>query len=324
MKKLLLSFIISSTSIFAFTQSPTMNFETWTGTGTQIEPLGWVSDNEVTGFPFSNPQSVFKATSPDVHGGTYALKVTSVNMTYNPAPTKIPNPVGLAAIGIVTLSPPGLKFGFPNTVRPNSVSFWYKYAPTSSGDLGGFMITLTKWNTSVGKRDTIASGMWTTTSTVSAYTMQSVTLTYFLPTTPDTMSLIFSSTNVFNSNKTLCMNCGKAGSTLWVDDITFSGSNNGSNGLNEILTSNGVILYPNPANEIVNITIDANDAVTAIVYDAIGRIITSSSTFEELINSIVRKSAIINTSNLAVGLNSYSVLDKSGNILRTGKLSIVR
>ena len=171
-------------------------------------------------------------------------------------------------------------------------------------------------------KDTIAVGIWTQKTAINAYAQQNVALVYnpaYANVIPDTMALVYTSTGLFKANHTFCLNCGKAGSTLWVDDITFSGQN----GVNEILTSNGVTLYPNPANDLVTISVDANDAVGAIVYDATGRKVTSSSSFD-LMNSMNKKTATINTSALAVGLYSYMIVDKSGTALRAGKFSVVR
>jgi hypothetical protein len=322
MKKLILSVITSASSLCLFAQTPTMDFESWTGTGTGVAPSGWVSENVAIIPPiYNNPQSVFNATSPDNHGGTSAMKIVSVAMTTNPAPGKLPDPVGLAATGKVNLSPPSLQFGFGSSSRPVSVSFWYKYAPAGSGDTGGFFIALTSWNTSTNKRDTVANALWTTTAAAASYTQQTVTLNYYSTTLiPDSMALIFSSTNLFNTNFSLCMNCGKPGSTMWVDDITFTGWN----GINENLNTEGVTLFPNPANESVNISVNAlTDAFEVKAYDATGRIV--STTPLSLSNGTMNsKSSVINTSAFASGLYSYSIVDKSGHALRAGKFSVVR
>jgi len=322
MKKLLFSAIISGISFCAFAQPPTWDFESWTGTGTGIEPFGWISENAAILPPiYNNPQSVFQATGADVHSGTYAMQIVSVKMTSNPAPTQLPDPVGIAATGAVSFVPPSLKFGFANSSRPASVSFWYKYTPAAGGDVGGCFVALTKWNTTTNKRDTIANGLWTTTAAVTAYTSQSVNLTYYSTTEfPDSMAIIFSSTNLFNLNYTLCLNCGKAGSTLWVDDIAFSGNN----AVNEHLSSEGVTLYPNPASEYVNISVDAlNEAFSVSVFDVTGKLAATAPL--NLSNSIVsRRSGVINTADLATGLYSYTVLDQSGAALRAGKFSVVK
>ncbi len=310
MKKILLSITAAGLMIPAFAQQPSFDFETWTGTGASIEPSGWISENAAT--ILGNPQSVFQATSPDIHAGTYAIKIASVTMT-TPI-SGLPNPIGLAATG--QISGLGFKLGFASTARPATASFWVKYVPVAS-DSAECLIAL--WNHTT--HDTIAVGYWHLGTSVSTYTQQNVTLNYnpaFSAEFPDSMVVAFSSTKLFNHpHYTLCMNCGTAGDTLWVDDIAFSGWN----GVNEQPSSQGVILYPNPANEFANISVDAADAVSAIVYDATGRVVAKSSL--DLLASN-KKSGKINTSNLAVGLYSYSIMDKTGTALRAGKFSVVR
>ena len=325
MKKIFLSLSISGAFTYASAQSTTLDFETWSGAGANTAPSGWVSENAAVLPPlYNNPQSLFQATSPDIHGGANAMKIISVKMVKNPAPGKLPDPIGLAATGIVNLSPPGLVFGYEYAARPNTVAFWYKYAP-SGVDSAGFFVALTKWNTATSKRDTIAIATWNTNATVSTFSQMTLTLTYLLPSIPDSAALIFSSTALINANYSLCMTCGKAGSTLWVDDITF----NGWNGVYEYPGSEGVILYPNPvrmdsygANNIINVSVDGNDAVSAIVYDATGRVVASSSLFEP--SGLNRKGGTINTSSLSSGMYSYSIIDKSSRALRSGKFSVLK
>ncbi|TAL63358.1 MAG: T9SS type A sorting domain-containing protein [Bacteroidetes bacterium] len=309
MKKLLLSAIISSASFCVFAQTPTWDFESWTGT----EPAGWISENEL--MIIGNPQSVFEETAPaNVHGGAKAMRLLSVTMT-SPV-VGLPNPIGLAAPGkLVSFAP---KFGMQYTSRPALVNFWYKYTP-AAGDTAEFLIFL--WNSTTG--DTLGSAYWNTGTAVSAYTAQGVPIIYdpaFSAELPDSMALTFSSSRLFNANYTFCTNCGKAGSTLWVDDISFSGWN----GINENLSAEGVTLFPNPAKEFVNIAVDALDeAYSVTAYDVTGRSV-STTPLSLTTHGMNRKSGMINTSTLPSGLYSYSVVDKSGAPLRTGKFNVVR
>ncbi len=316
MKKFLLSIAISSASVIAFAQ-PTWDFETWSGSGAGIEPKGWVSENAVVLPPiYNNPQSVFK-DSVNVHGGKYAMKITSVTMASNPAPTSLPDTIGLAAIGVVNLSPPSIKFGFGYTGRPNMISFWYEYAPVS-GDTASCLVSL--WNGST--HDTIAVGFWTTGAAQSTYANQNVTLNYnpaFASEFPDSMAVMFSSTKLFNPNYSLCFHCGKPGSNLWVDDVSFSGWN----GINEHPSSKDMIVYPNPATDFVNIIADVNEAYSVNIFDVTGRKI-SSSLFTQSVNGMTRKETFINTSKFSAGIYSYSVLDKSGIAIREGKFNVVK
>jgi hypothetical protein len=310
MKKILLSAIITSASFCAFAQTPTWDFENWTGT----EPTGWISENEL--MILGNPQSAFKeTTAANVHSGTSSLKLVTVTMT---APVSgLPNPIGLAAPGSLSGFKP--KFGMKYTARPASVDFWYKYTPVAT-DSAEFLVLL--WNSTTG--DTIAFGykkMGATTG--SSFTSKSVALTYnpaFSTEFPDSMGLTFSATKLFNSNYSFCSNCGTAGSTLWVDDVMFSGSN----GIHEHLGSEGITLFPNPANEFVTISVDAlNDAFSITTYDMTGRAVCTTPLALSN-NGMNRKAGSINTSNLAPGLYTYSVTDRTGATLRAGKFSIVR
>src|ERR1051326_60517 len=318
MKKILLSLFISGAFVYASAQQPTWDFETWTGSGTSINPSKWISENHAIIPPiYNNPQSVFQATSPDIHGGTYAMKLSSVTMTSNPAPGQLPNPIGLAGTGTVSISPPKLIFGIPYTSRPNSMSFWYKYTP-SAPDTAQCLVSL--WNGVT--HDTIAYGFWKSGTAVGSYSQQTITLVYnpaYSTEMPDSMAVVFSSTILFNPNYSLCMNCGKAGSDLYVDDITFSGWN----GINEHPSSNDVIVYPNPASDYATIIADVNEAYSVNAYDLTGRKI-SSANFYQMMSGMNRKETTFNTSSLSAGIYSLSIIDKNGNVIRNGKFSVVK
>ncbi len=313
MKKPLLTFLISGAMTIGFAQSPTFDFENWTGTGANIEPTGWLSENAVVLPPlYNNPQSVFQATGADVHSGTYAMKILSVLMTSPVA--GLPNPIGLAAPGQLAGFAP--KFGYPNSLRPNTMTFWCKYTP-AAGDTAECGITMWKGT------DTIATGIWKLSSAIGTYTQQTVTLVYnpaFSTEQPDSMGLTFSSTRLLNPNYTLCSNCGTAGSILWIDDIAF----NGWNGINENPGAEGVTLFPNPAKDQATIYVDAlNEAFSVITFDALGRVV-SSTPLASSTNGMNRKNGVINTSGMSAGLYSYSVNDKNGKPLRSGKFSVVK
>lgn len=307
MKKIFLSVLVSGSTLCAFSQT-TWDFESWNGT----EPQGWISENEL--MIIGNPQSAFEETTPaNVHGGAKALRLLSVTMT-SPV-TGLPNPIGLAAPGkLVGFAP---KFGMPYTARPALVEFWYKYTPAAN-DTMEFLMFL--WNSTT--KDTLGFAYWKSGTAVSAYTLQSVAITYdstYASELPDSMALTFSSTKLFNTNYTFCTNCGKAGSTLWLDDITFSGWNS----VHEPLSSEGVTLFPNPARDLVNIRVDAlNDACKVNAYNATGRLV-STAPLSSLNNGINGRSGVMNASGLSSGLYSYCILDKNGTSLRAGKFSVV-
>lgn len=316
MKKLLLSLFLCTASACVFAQAPTWDFDTpspaWNGTGPNEQPNGWITGNILVSpfFP-GNTQSIFKATVPDVHGAPYAMQIVTVDLVTNPDPTMIPDPIGFAATG--TVSGTSLKTGFSYTGRPISAGFWYKYSPAGT-DTASFFMYLSKWNTITGAKDTIAIGYWETSATTSTYALTSVTLTYLSATLfPDTAGILFSATGPG------CLTCGNVGSTLWVDDVFFSGWN----GIHELASSNDVIVFPNPANNYLNIIADVTEAYSVIAYDATGRMI-SSATLSQAMNGTNRRTGVINTSDFASGLYSYSVIDSNGNVLKAGKFNVVK
>jgi hypothetical protein len=308
MKKLVFTLIVMGSSVAGFAQAPTMDFESWSGNN----PSGWVSANAI--MLLGNPQSVFKETiAANVHGGANSMKIVTVTLTNNPDPAAIPNPMGVAFPGVVNLSPLSLKDGYQYSGRPTTANFWYKYAPVGA-DSASCFIMLSKWNTS---RDTIAVGGWILNAAASSYAQATINLTYdaaFSNMIPDTMRIYYTATCYST------LTCGTAGSTLWVDDISFSGWN----GINENPGSEGVTLFPNPASEFVNISVDAlNEAYSVSVFDATGRMI-SSSTLAASNNGMNRKSGVVNTSTLAAGLYSYAITTQEGTSLRSGKFNVAR
>lgn len=316
MKKLLLFISASGVVLFVSAQAqPTWDFESWTGSGSGIQPTGWVSGNAITGFPFSNPQSVFQETTPGkVHGGMYSMKLVTVDLTNNPDPSSIPDPIGIAFPGQISISPLGMKDGFAYSGRPNSVDFWYQYIPVGNDSASCFVI-LSKWNSSTNMRDTVAVGGTVIKTAASSYMQSSFTLLYLSATLiPDTMRIYFTATCYAS------LTCGTAGSTLWVDDITFTGWN----GVNEHLSSNNVVVYPNPASDFLQVSVDAlSEAHLVSIYDVLGKKVCSVELAQET-NGMNRKTAKVDAKRLPTGAYSYGISDKIGNVLRSGKFNIVK
>jgi hypothetical protein len=314
MKKLLLSAILTSLTILGFSQ-PTYNFESWGGSGANEEPTGWVTGNTLVNILLpGNVQSVFKAASPDIHGGSYAMKIVSVSLANNPAPTQVPNPVGLAATG--KASGTQFKIGFQYTGRPTSIDFWYRYLPVAGGDTASCLIYL--WNGT--SHDTIGAALWKSGVTTTGYTAKNLPIVYD-PTlsgvTPDSMAIVFSSTKLFKPDTTFCMNCGKAGSILFVDDIVL----NSPTGVQERVSNTGVEIYPQPAGDQVCISADNMDADIVSIYDITGKKIKTD-IMQAAVNGLNKKVARLHTADWSAGLYTYTINDQKGNVLSAGKISV--
>ena len=319
MKKLLLSITVFGAFVSANAQSSTMDFETWTqmNNGTlpvPEEPTLWFSGNQLcSAISPGNSPSVFKVTGAEAHGGTYAMKIVTVDVVNDPSGGLLPDPVGIASAGKIQISPLKLIDGLGYTTRFTTCNFWYKYSP-QAGDSASCGLVLTKWNGS--KRDTIAVGGVVIKNAAASYVQTSCNMVYnplFAAVLPDSLHIGFSATCLKTKS------CGKINSTLWIDDITFSGLN----GITEQVSSSDVIVFPNPASNHVTVIADLMEAFAVIAYDATGRMISSVS-LNQTTSGINRKEGTISTSGLSSGLYVYSIMDKNGNSLRTGKFSVVK
>ncbi|MCD6065377.1 MAG: Secretion system C-terminal sorting domain [Bacteroidetes bacterium] len=313
MKKQILSiFTILSVSAGIAQTIPNNGFESWASQfSAPTEPTNYVTEN-VFASPFvssSNPTSVTQATGADACAGTYAAKITTVHITTNPSGGAIPNDVGVAILGGITLIPSfALKPGKPWNTRLYSVDFCYKYTPVGA-DNGAVVGFLTKWNGV--SRDTIASAYFPLTTTVSAYTQGSASFVYsgsFPGTTlPDTLHCYFlSSANPWVPTVTATPEIGSA---LWIDAATAVGIKGSTK-----IFGNDVKSYPNPATSFVMISATSEQAVSVDVFDITGKKIAGGM-FDD-------KKARIETAELSEGLYLYSVKDKNNKVIATGKVNV--
>jgi len=87
-------------------------------------------------------------------------------------------------------------------------------------------------------------------------------------------------------------------------------------GVNEFTSATEINVYPNPAQDHINIVVDAAKVSSVQIYDITGRMIESV--------SITSDRALINTSGYANGAYSYSVLDRNDAIVSRGKFSVAK
>ncbi|HRG39333.1 MAG TPA: T9SS type A sorting domain-containing protein, partial [Bacteroidia bacterium] len=161
------------------------------------------------------------------------------------------------------------------------------------------------YNTTTKLTEIIATGTWSTTATATSWTQQSLKLTYdanLKTVAPDTIRFMASASSLFRP---------KINSTLYIDDIGFSGyvSTNNIDGV-----SNNVSVYPSPAKENVTISISVNAAAVEI-FDLTGRSIG--------VFPMTNNKATIETANYSAGMYLYNVLGAQNNVLGRGKFEVV-
>ncbi|HLG03574.1 MAG TPA: T9SS type A sorting domain-containing protein [Bacteroidia bacterium] len=304
-KHLLTLFALASFNAAMAQAIPNAGMETWAAaTGEETQPQSWISYNVFTS-PLvdpgnSNSASVTQATGVDAYQGTYSAKITTIDLVYNPDPTNIPNRAGVLLTGGILLVPPYLRPGYQSTDRPETMTYYAKYAPVGS-DMARAFVALTKWNASLSVRDTVAYGSETFGGTSMAYALHTVTLTYLSTTLiPDTAVILFSASDTANP---------QLGSALWVDALGFNAV-----GVDEQLLQNNVVVYPNPSNTQTNFDVADASIKQLAVYDMTGREVCRAQFYN--------KKATIDSYNLTPGIYSYAIIGEDDHVATRGKFTV--
>lgn len=195
-----LSLITLLMASVAHAQIPNGGFEDWTDFGNYEDPVGWTSLNVLTttfGGVLSCEQAVPAAE------GSYGVTVTSRD---------IPG-FGLFPGLLLTGDAEASADGFPYTARPQALNGMWE-AAIASGDDGAVVVTLSRWNASLGEREEIGAGIVTVTGTVNAWTSFSAAIQYVSTEDPDTASIAILSSAGLSGE-------AAAGSALSVDDLSF-------------------------------------------------------------------------------------------------------
>ena len=275
---------------------PNGNLESWTPLAGEEEPTGGFlkSLNQILVFPGNPPATCFK--EGNAHGGQFCAKLVSKN--FSSLGIFIPG-----ALGTITpiATPISARLSEPYAAKPESVRAWIKYTPVT-GDSAEVFSYLFK--TTGGVRDTIARASQKFTQAVANWTEITVPFTYSNNNVmPDSASLIFISSAGYNfQDLQLCF--GSQNSTLYVDDVEFVYPAS----INEFeLGNNDISMYPNPAENIMNITISTalNNGIISIT-DMNGREVMSSSANGEQFS--------VNVSELKAG-NYIAVIKEGKTIL---------
>lgn len=244
---LLLLFVVAK----AIAQNPTPNpgFENWSQTGNYFNPDGWNNLNSQTAILGVLTCSRVTAAA-DIHSGTYAMKLTTrsvFGITAN----------GIASTATLITTPPyGVSGGIPYTLRPDSITGWYKYNPASPSDSGFFQFVLQG-----ATGDTIGIvKLCTPNAAVSNYTRFSAPINYLSTATPTNSYWILSSSDGTNP---------VVNSSLIVDDVGLVF--NPASALNDPAISDQFLLVQNPVTDFISL--QDHQGYQCQVLDISGRVI---------------------------------------------------
>lgn len=254
MKKIILTLsttILLTTSVLA--QMPNSSFETWTNMGTYSVPDKWDNLNGMT--TSAGIYTCTKGTPGSV--GTAYLKLVSKTVT---GMAVMPGVAVSGMMDMVTFKPVS---GFPLAQRPQSLNGSWQHM-ASGADAGFVSVYLTKWDSVMMMRDTIATAKQALGGMVMSWATFSIPLTYKSNATPDSAVIVLSASGA----------TPVAGSYLYVDNLTLVGNVTGLTAINTNVIS--VVVYPNPTTD--KITVVLSTLKSAIVklqlVDMAGKIVT--------------------------------------------------
>ena len=101
-------------------------------------------------------------------------------------------------------------------------------------------------------------------------------------------------------------NGGTGGNVCWIDDITFPGNTLILDDVEEVVSTENVMVYPNPANDVIYL--NSTDIQYVEIYNSVGMRIVSTN---------VSNSESINIAEFASGIYFVRSFDKDGNISTT-------
>lgn len=307
------AYIFIVANVFA-QQPPNAGFElAWKPQSGYSDPAFWATANLLSSNALvfgSNPVSVFKAVSPNVYSGDSAIKIVSFKYTpgFADLTPYLPNDtLGFALTGKIQPSGKYLYPGYTQNIRYAQLDLYAKYTPVGS-DQGNCAVIFQKRNGS--KIDTVAIGAVAIGST-STYTKFTVNMIYKAPydksgISPDTATIIL------NSSYTK----PQVGSTLWVDDLSFSGLVAGINERNMLI--NAIKVFPNPATDNITFAASvANESLSMVeIFDATGRRIDGV--------AIQNNRHELNLNKYAEGLYMYNAYNDKKELIGIGKFNVTK
>lgn len=292
MKKLVLvGSLFMNLSSFAQTL-PNAGFEDWSNMGAYEDPNNWITFNMFSEFSPTYPIGVAKTT--DAYSGTYAC---ALETKLDESDTSIVPAFLLSGTGNFFS---GLSF-IANTVRPNTMSFYYKYTPVN-GDTSTVTVSFTKWDFNTNTQITVGFGGLALNTVTSGFTLAQIPIEYFTTDVPDTM-LVFAITSEGE--------LPQVGTQLILDDFSFSMFGVGVSEVNLITSS----VYPNPAKNEVQFSVANGKPTEAVLTDLNGKEVGRY--------ELNTTSKTVDVSDLKQGIYLYQ-LNENGKTISKGKINVVK
>jgi len=271
----------STNEIYGQAELPNSNFENWTTADSGQDSLvGWSSSNSDV-----VEQLVSMEQSTDAFQGEYAVALFTTPFGFTGAST-----IGMMANGNavfstfnqVTYESGG---GTPVSFQPTGLSGYYKFESSQPGDQGWAEVTLTRYNETLGERDTVSYGSLNFPPEAE-YAGFIIPLAELMPDTePDSITVLFYSSNpatveTFYTNSTFLLDSLE----LWNDPTGFSFSDQTINRR----------VYPNPATD--KLVVESDEAIDDLM------IFNSHGQFMKRIDTVLNNRLKVDVSEFPAGM----------------------
>jgi hypothetical protein len=238
MKDVHILFIFFLTLLFqqiGLTQIPNGSFENWTGGN----PDGWTTNN-IIGYLELVTQS------NDAHSGNSSARM---EMMY-----------AMSALMQPVLNAGPLLVGIPVSERHTTISFYYKFTPTTSTVYFLIVVGMYKSGSYIG------GGAGSTKNSTTSYTKFTSTISYLNQNVPDMANIYVTLIDSFYNPQSV-------GSIALIDDIYFDQANDINDQDNFPVEYSLWQNYPNPFNPstVINYQLPVGGDVTLKIYDLLGR-----------------------------------------------------
>lgn len=277
----------------AFAQIPNGGFEDWTNTSGYDVPTGWDNTNVMT-----SRMSVYTCNkgTPGNPGASHIqlMSKTTTGITVVP---------GIAVCGVLDTTNFHARSGFAYTSRPTYLTGMWIYMPFGS-DHGHILVLLSRWNTALNKRDTIAIVDYQLPGMCMDWAPFSLPLAYQSAAAPDSATIVLAASSSFPVN----------GSFLQIDNLAFSDSvaTVPSGIANASANSALFLVYPNPATNgstIVSYNSVTGNDVQVLISDINGATVATLN-YAAFVGT---NKLPINVTGMAKGIYTIKVIDGQNN-----------
>jgi len=273
-------FLIAFLPQLASAQIPNGGFENWADQGGYLDPIGWLTYNDVV-TPGGWPSTTVEQGSPGAVGAYHAV-ITAVAV-----------PLGPTIQGWISAGSSSGNSGFPYTQRPGMLTGQWQYG-IQPNDTAQVQVALIKWNSITNSTEPVAFGTLEVTGSLGTWQAFAVPFTYSSSETPDTAYIqIVSSVNFSDPI---------VGSFMKVDDLAFAGTV----GIGEGRSRSTLLLFPNPGTTHIILSLPP-DPQTISLFDATGRMVLQQRTNNER--------PVIGTEHLPAGLYRIIVQNDQGGLI---------